>query len=748
MGADWDPVSGIRGVAWPVTRKGGSVVDGRRAAMARVVPTATETVTDVDLYVATAIGTGVYRADVWKESDLPPAGLSSTFVPTADKAAAGVGAVWTSTGANRWSTVDETVLDTTDYVTKAPANTSAGSSPPDAPGSWVVFTFGGTSGGLGAGAQIVTSVEVHAVCQVILATTPSLGGVNVGAEMNKRPHATTQFVTPAMGVTTLPPWTFTQNPITLVAWTEQDIIDLSNAALTNTHVGLTQFSPNGAGGAADEVRLHQFWIVVNYYNDTRLATADLTVTANGWKTWDTPNWTKTSAQNVITEVTRVSGSGQIVIGSLDSGLTAPSSPGAYRPSFDVNGNVSALNTVLTETHGIVFPVGGAASIDSQPYVDLVRSPVDTTHTIQQEFTADATDTRQWVQLVLGSTRHQIPAADLTVKIKRRSDNVQMGGTGTFSAQRLLNSPYPLQTLDVVLATGAALTNTTQYYLEAACTAAAGTGWDWALVDAKTPPVTGYTAGFGSNTDRVTVGGVEYDDLDALFVVGTVPAAPGSFTATGGANGITLAHSATALAGSWAGYEYQRQDPDGEWCNIRLQTTSEATVSYLDYTPLQGVAETYRVGVRHTNGTINYSATASATRANTGTSLLCSNETPTKYVFDLKLNGNSVTFPKTRVEQNKFGARYPDVTSATKDRGLTLNGEVDLNAVATERGIVLWDQLRNLVDANPTAWAFIDTNGGRWWVDLSINGGSLIIGSLAKVQVHLVQTQLRPPVVTG
>lgn len=520
MVADWDVVAGIRGLGWPVTRKGGSVVDGRRVAAARIIPTATQTVTDVDLYVDKVVGSGSYRCDVWKESDLPWAALTSTFRPNEDQNNAGGWAQ--STGASLFGVIDEAVLDKTDYVYLIPPVAAAG------------FTVCvGSAAGLGAGAQIVTSVELHAVVGITLPTTPGAEGATFEGTINTNyVHPTTQFVTPAMGDIELT-WIWTVNPATGVAWTEAEIVALDDGASATSGVGVTSFSSNGPGAGSDRTKVYDLWVVVNYYNDARLATADLTISTAGWKTWDTANFTKTNAQNIVAVVSRVSGSGSLVVPALDSGALAPSSPGAYRPTLDSAGNVTALNTLLTQAHPIIFPVAGAASIDSQPYVDLVRSPVDAGHTIQQEFTADATDSRQWVKVVLGSTRHQLPGASLTVKIRQRSDNTQVGGTGTITAERIADAPYPLQAIDVVLASAAALTNGTQYYVELASTATAGQGWDVAVLDAKAPLVTGYSAGFGAGTDRATISAVEYNDLDAVVVVGTVPTAPTGMAAVGG-----------------------------------------------------------------------------------------------------------------------------------------------------------------------------------------------------------------------
>lgn len=514
MAIDWDPTSGRRGLDWPVVRKGGSVIDATRAAAIRVPPTATQTVTDVSVYLDRVVGTAIYRLDVWKASDLPATLTTATFRPNEDVTTTSWSA---STGSSFFALVDEATLDKSDYIRRA------------ASGGNLEIRVAST-GGLGAGTQIVYAVRIKAVVESKIDTT-GLTGHSVKGRLNLGgtvylSGATT--VGPTDGAATVE-FEWTENPSTGAAWTEADVVALDATDEIGLTVGVVG---SGAPTASDWITVYQLWVEVDYVNDLRLATADLSVSASGWQTFDTASFTKTNAETEIIVLRRISGSGAAVLPSLDSGSTMPGSHGAYRPSIDTRGNVSSLNALLTECHPVIFHIAGpAASADSQPYVDMVRTPISTGVTVEQEITAEASNTRQWVNLVLGSTRHAIPSAALSVKVRKRSDSSQVGGTGTIPAAYLEEGPYVLRAMEAVLASGASVTNGTQYYLELSSTAATGEGWDTVYLDALAPPVSGYTAGFGGSTDRATVATAESDDRDFPFVYATVPTAPAGFSAT-------------------------------------------------------------------------------------------------------------------------------------------------------------------------------------------------------------------------
>jgi hypothetical protein len=513
MGVDWDPVAGIRGLAWPVTRKGGVLLDTRAAAL-YLPSTSTETVTALSVYLDQIVGSPTFELDVFDLVDpftVKPAiavyqpNEDVTFTHTGTGTMSGTP---TNTAGNRYTNVDETpTADSSDYIQLADDGSS----------SVATYEFRVNVGAGPAGNLFVSAVRVKAKFRNASSISmcyihATLNGTNVGGTT----------VLAASGTQTFTVVEMLTNPATGVAWTKADIVALD----TTSKFGLVW----GLAGSVFSTYLDWISVEVDYQTDYRIVAPQFSPTVNGWQTITlSPTWAKTNAHNYALLLKRITG-GQAVLRSLDSLALMPGGHASYRPTL-VNGALTALNTQLTPAHPLVMTVSGAASADSQPYVDLVRSPVDTTHTVQQEFTADATNSRQWVKVVTGSTRHQLPAASLTVKIKKRSDNSQVGGTGTITTAQVASSPYPLQAVECVLASAASLTNGTQYYVELTCTAAAGTGWDVALLDAKTPPVSGYTAGFGGDTDRVTISAVEYDDLDAVVVVGTVPTAPAGFTAT-------------------------------------------------------------------------------------------------------------------------------------------------------------------------------------------------------------------------
>jgi hypothetical protein len=528
----WEPEAPTKkGLPWFVTRKGGQVFDSNVRSGALIFPsTAAETINNISVYLKNVVGSATYQLQAFLATDLHDTSTSTAiFQPNEDAAVSGapVGHP-TNTAGSLYTNIDEVTsypsfinINYSDYL-QFPLQSANG-----------YFRFrANAAGGLGAGNQNVSNVRFTVWAKIPNSQYGEMvlrysDGTNVASKYFDTGYGWT------VGQWQEHYWDMAVNPITNVAWTEADI---QNFDASPYYFEIFWYGTSSIPGTTTELDVAAAAIVVTYSQDPNLFTpVQATASADGWLTFAlAANWSKPNATNIALLLRRVAGTGSATWASLDSGATMPKGDVGYRPTLDSSGSlIDDIGAARTEDYAYVLQTTApAASVDSQPYVDLIRTPVDVGHTVQMQFTETATSTRQYVSLVAGSSRHQAPAADLTVKIKRQSDNVQMGGTGTIQVADIDDAFYPLQVVECILATGAALTNGTQYYVELTCTAVAGQGWDVSLLDTKAPPVSADLVGYGGTTDRATIGGTGNNDYDVPSIVAQTTTAPTTPTAVG------------------------------------------------------------------------------------------------------------------------------------------------------------------------------------------------------------------------
>ncbi|HEU5085674.1 MAG TPA: hypothetical protein VFU14_20200 [Acidimicrobiales bacterium] len=731
MAIDWDPTTGRVGLDVPVVRKGGQRLDHSSKAVGILVPsTAAETVTGVQVYFDRVADSPTVALDVYDTADTGVgAEVTTAFAPNEDVTFSATGGTFagspTNTAGNRYQNVDESSPSDGDYLTWT---TTGGAGFREA-----TFAFRvGSSGGLGSGAQIVKAMRIRyrvgvtagSAEMVLLSVYVTVSGVDY--LVRQRGVSTGDAVTTHEE-------TIEVNPATGAAWTEAEAQSFDSTA----SVKLVVRQSGSVSGTLD-FRIYWASVEFDHIDDPRLATAEVTLSAAGWEPFTFgSSWSKADATDYMLVLRRTSAAGVAVVPTLDTGEAAPFGHATMLPTLSPAGGLEALGDELTPFAPVRFTVGGVDGVDSQPYVDLRLVDVDSGQTISQEITRPSTATVGWLGgIVAASQRHTAPpSAPLLAKV-RNSGGDQQGGTATFGPELVAVAPSTLRVLDAAMASAVSLANATQFDVELSSTAEPGEGWRVGVLDTAGGSA---SRGFGGATDRAEVDGVESDDLDVMVVQGTVPAAPTGLAATAdvaGVGAVDLAWNATALGGSFARYEVLRLDPDGSTWRTVAHIGTEATVAYSDEACRRGVAETYAVQVRHTNGTVSArSSTASATCTLDGDFLVVPGRPDLSRAVMLH-NPVGWEFPRHREEIPAGG--FTAVTEAASDRGLTITGTVDLDGAAA--GIATQVQwFRDLKDADVADVVLVTGRGERWIVSPSIEGGQALTDEMHEAPFRAVET---------
>lgn len=509
----WNPSStALLGLEWfPLRRDGLRLTNTARALGIAIPSTVAESIDQVAIYVDDVVDMPLLQLQVFAAASLPQVAATATYRPNESPAdTANQTGVPTNVVGSKYQNIDEAALDQTDYVQFT--------QPVQNPTSWDFRV----ASAAGIGTDLVTAVRVKAWVKV------TAGSYNVDVKLRV---GSTDYeiggrtVSNADGLTLIEAVAPT-NPATGVAWTNAEIQAFDATSL----VRLTFFSP----GAGSIIQLSQAWMEVDHITAPAASSIPF-VPAPGWNTVDvdTPaageSFTKSLGTTYVVLVRKVTADGSVTLLGLDAGAAMPNGHLSYRPLYDATNLASELGDADTTAYpAILITSGAAASVDSQPYAVLRSEPVHVGRTVEQEVTPAATLTRGWVKVLVACEAAAVDA-DLLVKVRRRSDGVQVGGTATIAARDLEAAPQLLQAIDVNLAATVSLTSGTQYYLELSSTAPAGAGWLVGVLDAAAAPNSGNTKGFAGATDRATVAGVESADLDLPFLIGTVPATPAGLT---------------------------------------------------------------------------------------------------------------------------------------------------------------------------------------------------------------------------
>lgn len=419
---------------------------------------------------------------------------------------------------------------------------------------------------------------------------------------------------------------------------------------------------------------------------------DITVQAPGGG-----NWSKSNGVDYLYVFRRVSAAGAAKVGSL--GISSPS---VLVTNF-YGYNVTLVDGLVTSKTGvnrlpgiIVRTTAPANSADSQSYPRHYEPTVTSSLTQTTEFSNAAV--KLYGRLKFICKANGTPSQPLTVKVKRRSDNVQMGSTVTVTADALANNTTDAvisditdigngwKLVDAALGTPVTLAASTQYYVEWTTT-----GDDsYSLLGLDQTSGLG-ALGFGGTTDRGTdTAGTEQNHMDIWFQFSTVPTAPTNLAAALGTQTITtdgspevpttlqrvqLTWSATALGGSFSRYDIARSEDGGATWHIFASPSAEATVSRHDYEMIRaGTVVRYKMRVVRVDGAASgwtSEVTVTPAKLPIDTWAFVSNEDPTLNLVYKKVQGIDYTFPDANeVELHPVsGANYFMALQPEEDRGV-------------------------------------------------------------------------------
>jgi len=602
------------GVEWsPATESVTPLTTPTTVAAWWVDSSATETISTIYVphtWTGPSSGYGKLTVDVYNLADTGAgAALTTTsYQPNEDDAEANVYApnpAWVAVGlTTTYTKVDEVTASDSDYLAfpntaswRTAFNTTAFTGQPVSV-TFKIRAFGyyGTTGNVE-----VALYNNTAWVSTLGSLRPPAGGDDT--HLN--------FVTYTFGP-------FTTNPLTGVAWTAADIVSFDTGS--NLMLNLYAYTGN--------VAISWVSMVVESGTDKRVATgstATQTSLPSGVQT-NLPvtlaaNWSKASGTDYLIVARRNDDPAGLATTLIPQPLylASDSCPHVHGQSYSStvasSGLLATTGSVDTsKTYGFWLGTsGGAISVDSQPYFDAKVKACSTGVTLKQGFLGTA-NTYRGVKAIVGYAG--TPTANLTVKIKRTSDNVQLGGDGTItqaivdaagSIGTITDATYGTITLylvDIDLASTAGLA-AVAYYFEFTSSTSSTMTWYVAMLDATASHALTGNVTFGGSTYQADVAGVGVAAGDFLVRCSTAPVAPSSVTVTlttTTINGVSIDYADVdwvnggALGATFERWEIERTEDSGTtWVQVATIAT-EATITFADYEGKRGTACQYRVRI--------------------------------------------------------------------------------------------------------------------------------------------------------
>lgn len=681
---------------------------------------------------------GLYALEVYDNETAVPANV--TFIdyqPNEDVTGTGTGdLLWQEddgTTTTIFSEIDETTLDLTDYIENR--NTGV---PNPAPTSEYTFRVNSASALTG---KRILAVELRVY------GGSSIGGsiiLNLGLDIagtRYRQQLTVNGYASAA-------WYY--NPNQNREWRIADIQTFDSTDELCIQAGSSAFGTYA--------RVHQAFLRVYYCDENRLAVGTLNdlasaLTASAWNaaTLTTPTagtWTKDSSGRHLYLLRRLNSTGQIDIPTLAATAVAPSASG-FSPTLDPTyGYATVMGSATPTLYGLIQrTTAPAESVDSQPYVAQVSALVFTGQDAEGEFSSAAVASYGQYRFLV---KHGgAPTANLSVKLKRRSDDVQFGTTVTVTQAQIDAETAINGWVDYTVSAGTfgTLAAATQYYIEFSSTAV-GTGTDYWVILALDTGNQGNGATFGGTTDRALVNASEADRYDLVATVASIPTTLSGFTVVSaqqtldadavGCGVVSLGYlqldwTSSALASDFGYYEVQRsQDGGSTWDTIALISDAESNSDYQDYETLRNLSAQYRVRVaRHSDGAVSaWSSVAGGTIAAHKCELaLVSNVDPTLNVAYQWLPERQYEFPNANeaVLLNIYGRDGAVVLLPTEDRLTSFVTQLTVNVgeAPANPGVAVFDPLQALERAQGNTIPYVavcDHLGNRWFAYLRLPDG--------------------------
>ena len=773
----WNPnTPGTIGLEWDVATEGVTALSTSTSCVAIYVPsTATETIDKLYLphtWTGAATGYGKLAVDIYDAADTG-AGASPTVVKYAPNVTQANNNMFT---AYPWSSITTTVHT---YINEEPyvdssyvafANTSTcrlefGSQ--GHTGQVQSVTFYVRAMGYAGGTPVV-SVQLYyngAYVSTLGTLAPPADSDDVGSRF---PHFQTYTFGP-----------FTTNPRTGVAWTAADVVSFDTAgtghalgfSLTSGLVGVSYVSMSVAAGT-----------------DKRKATGS-TATQTSLPSGSQTNlpvtlaadWAKVSGTNYLLIARRIedpTGAASTLIpqpvylGTAASPWTGKS----YTSTIDSSGFIATLGAVDT-TKTYPFWLGikttNVMSVDSEPYWDLIAEPCHTSSTLKQGVLGTVA-TYKGVRAMVAYSTSAVPTTNLTVKIKRTSDNVQLGGDGTITTAIVTAATvvgtvggYNFVLVDIDLASSATLA-AVAYYFEFTAATASTVPWYVLQVDGTASHALTGNQTFGGATYQSTVNGVAQAQGDLIVRTSTSPTAPSSITVTNTTttiNGTSIDYAAIswvnggALGASFLRWEIERsEDAAVTWVQIATIAT-EATVTFSDYESKRNNANQYRVRiVRNDLARSDYrTETGTVTPASVvGSKAIFTTNSNSALTVGYVPHGTSAAYEFLSADETVFlrlhARDYQAAFKPTEQRGARWPFTVQVHtlqaAPSAGAGIQAFTVLRAVADNATAPYLCLHTGDGeRFFGALQVGRGNRDLGTGAYfADCVFTQTQLAPSTV--
>jgi hypothetical protein len=692
---------------------------------------------------------GIYAVEVYDEENGAVVADSAQFAVANEDYFIGAG--WkTQSGAttNLYQSIDETVTNTADYVQYS--------------GTLQTYAARFATGALSLTGKRILGVQLR-IYTAIGPTGQLAGGLNIGGLQYGG-----LFSGPTNGSNLSALWVY--NPATKKPWTIADVqaLDVTDRAY---------FVAGTQAGAWSAVVIYSAYLVVYTAPETRLAVGTLDDSASGLtpNAWNlaavtTPTggtWTKQNSGRHLVTVRRLSAQGAMNVPYLDSKVAPPPGSG-WSPTLDATfGHITAMGARLTRLMPVLFrtTVPGD-SADSLPYVTQTDAfAVFSGTTARQQVSGASATNYGVINLLVDPT---LANADLTVKLKRASDNVQLGTSATITVAEARAKPNlggGLRAVQTELPTPAALATGTQYYLEFSSTADAAHPWGFAVLNTL---ALGAIATYNGSTDAPTISGARVTTSELLATLSTLPLPPGLVTASLGAQSVDqtvncvtgidrvdLAWTGNALGASFGRYEIE-QSLDGGVTWVRIATVVAETVeAWSDYEAPRGIPVQYRIRTVRSDGAFSVWVTVGpVTKPVTNATLfLVSNYNPALNLAYEAQPAKTYDFNEdaARVTTPIYGGDYqlgfqPTEFIGATDTWTLLVGVDDKVPAGGGRGRAAFDPLRTLARAVLPYVCVLDAQGNRTFAMLRVpNGNEDQTGMVARyvAQIQTIQVTDAP-----
>lgn len=577
---------------------------------------------------------------------------------------------------------------------------------------------------------------------------------------------------------------FTTNPLTGVAWTATDVANFSTG--TNLLVQLTLVNNN--------VSVSWLSMVVSAGTDNRKATgatALQTTLPTGYQT-NLPcvlaaSWAKVSGTNYLIAARRIddpTGAAATLIpqpvylGTAASPWTGKS----YSATIDSSGFLTSAGSLdTTKTYPFWLGTsGGAISVDSEPYWDFKLEPVNATSTCKQFVSGASAQAYKSLRFAVGYAAGSTPNADLTVKLKRTSDNVQFGGNATLTAvawptmtslgtivdNQFSQGNVIMRLAQIDLASSGTLAAATDYYLEFTTTATAS--WFLGMLDATASHALTGNITYAGSTDQANVAGTGIPQADYIARIAAAPVTPSSITVTnttGTINGTAIDYAAISwvnggsLGAAFLRWEINRSEDAGvTWVSIGTIGT-EATVTFNDYEGKRSNANQYRVRSVRSDGANSDWLVETGTvtpAAVAGAKALFTTNAASSLTVGYVPHGTSATYDFLSAAETIYLALHNRDYHASfkplEQRGLRWSFEVQVwvgsGTPTGGAGVQAYSTLRALADSATPPYLCLHTGDGeRFFGTIMVATGARdVVAGVYLASVVFTQTQLAPSAV--